>query len=245
MTEIDDNEVVEITSNLASAARALFRAGTVTDTLRSVVDLAVESIEGCDHAAIYDSVELSEAVPVASDQIGAQLSVIERRVGQGPCTDALASRSARFSREIAGDARWPDFAAAAAALEIRGVLALLLEGDGALGALGLYSRVPSAFDIEARAQAVIFVTIAGLAINAARAHEDDDRRLEELHQALSTRELIGQAQGILMERERITAAQAFDILRVASQHLNIKLREVARDLVETGEDPSARDRPLS
>jgi AmiR/NasT family two-component response regulator len=56
--------------------------------------------------------------------------------------------------------------------------------------------------------------------------------------ALGTRELIGQAQGILMEREHITSQQAFDILRRASQHLNIKLREVAQDLVDTGERPS-------
>jgi AmiR/NasT family two-component response regulator len=57
--------------------------------------------------------------------------------------------------------------------------------------------------------------------------------------ALGTREVIGQAQGILMERERITPGQAFDILRHASQHLNRKLRDVAQDLVDTGERPEA------
>ena len=67
----------------------------------------------------------------------------------------------------------------------------------------------------------------------AEAHEEEERRAENLRQALITRQLIGQAQGILMERERITAEQAFDILRRASQHLNTKLREVAQD---TGRD---------
>ena len=71
----------------------------------------------------------------------------------------------------------------------------------------------------------------------AEAHEEEERRAENLRQALITRQLIGQAQGILMERERITAEQAFDILRRASQHLNTKLREVAQELVETGERP--------
>jgi AmiR/NasT family two-component response regulator len=56
--------------------------------------------------------------------------------------------------------------------------------------------------------------------------------------ALGTRETIGQAEGILIERERITADQAFQVLRKASQHLNVKLREVARYVVETGEIPS-------
>jgi AmiR/NasT family two-component response regulator len=58
-----------------------------------------------------------------------------------------------------------------------------------------------------------------------------------LQAALSTREVIGQAQGILMERERISATQAFDVLRRASQHLNRKLRDVAQDLVDTGDEP--------
>ena len=63
-------------------------------------------------------------------------------------------------------------------------------------------------------------------------------RAGNLTDALRTRELIGQAQGILMERERITADQAFDVLRRASQHMNIKLREVAETLVDTGESPN-------
>ncbi len=66
---------------------------------------------------------------------------------------------------------------------------------------------------------------------------EPDQKVEQLRQALASRGTIGQAQGILMERERITAGQAFDILRTASQHLNIKLRDVAERLVDTGEDP--------
>ncbi len=63
-------------------------------------------------------------------------------------------------------------------------------------------------------------------------------RIDDLIAALGTQETIGQAEGILIERERITADQAFDVLRRASQHLNIKLREVAKYVVETGELPS-------
>jgi AmiR/NasT family two-component response regulator len=76
-----------------------------------------------------------------------------------------------------------------------------------------------------------------VAITAARSLEDEERHIDNLHTALSSREIIGQAQGILMERERITADQAFDILRRASQFLNVKLREVAQNLVDTGERP--------
>jgi AmiR/NasT family two-component response regulator len=79
--------------------------------------------------------------------------------------------------------------------------------------------------------------MAGLAFAAARSHEEEERKSAQLHSALATREMIGQAQGILMERERISPDQAFDILRRASQHLNLKLRDVAQALVDTGDRP--------
>ena len=85
--------------------------------------------------------------------------------------------------------------------------------------------------------------MAGLAVSVAHSHEDEERRADNLNAALATREVIGQAQGILMERERISAAQAFDILRRASQHLNRKLRDVAQDLVDTGERPETGQPP--
>jgi AmiR/NasT family two-component response regulator len=78
----------------------------------------------------------------------------------------------------------------------------------------------------------------------AHSHEDEERRADTLQTALNTRETIGEALGILMERERISADQAFDILRRASQHLNIKLREVAQDLVDTGKDPDTGQMPV-
>jgi AmiR/NasT family two-component response regulator len=88
-----------------------------------------------------------------------------------------------------------------------------------------------------RARAILLASLASFALSAARSQEDSVRLADDLHAALATREVIGQAQGILMERERVTASQAFDILRRASQHLNRKLRDVAQDLVDTGEAP--------
>lgn len=80
--------------------------------------------------------------------------------------------------------------------------------------------------------------MARQALDSAEERAADGKRAANLNEALRTRELIGQAQGILMERERITADQAFDVLRRASQKVNIKLRTVAETLVETGEAPA-------
>jgi AmiR/NasT family two-component response regulator len=104
---------------------------------------------------------------------------------------------------------------------------LPLFADGTLGALNLYARYPHAFGVLDRARGLMLAALAALALTSAQTHEDDERRKANLHTARATREVIGQAQGILIEREHITADQAFDILRRASQHLNLKLREVA------------------
>jgi AmiR/NasT family two-component response regulator len=142
-----------------------------------------------------------------------------------------------YADDLDNDLRWPRFAPQASAAGMRSMLALPLTAYGLHGALNLYARYPAAFGVVDRAKATILASLAGLALSAAHSHEDEERRADSLHVALSTRETIGEALGILMERERITADQAFDILRRASLHLNIKLQEVAQNLVDTGEKP--------
>ena len=113
----------------------------------------------------------------------------------------------------------------------------LFAGSETLGALQLYARLPAAFNATDRAQGLIFAAHAGIALGVARAQATERGRTDHLQTALVSREIIGQAQGILMERERITAEQAFDLLRRSSQHLNRRLRDVAQELVDTGTVP--------
>ena len=108
--------------------------------------------------------------------------------------------------------------------------------------LNLYAPLPAAFGATDRAQASLFAVLAHIALATAQERTDNIERADNLVIALRTRELIGQAQGILIERERITADQAFDVLRRASQHMNIKLRTVAETLIETGETPDTGPR---
>ena len=127
---------------------------------------------------------------------------------------------------------------------MRSLLALPLATGDVTGALNLYARYPQAFGVVDRARAQLLAALAAGAFALAQNHENEDRRAANFQAGLATREMIGQAQGILMERERISADQAFDVLRRASQHLNLKLREVAQTLIETGERPdTGPDRP--
>jgi GAF domain-containing protein len=224
-------------ANFARTARALFLAGGVEATLRAVVNLAVATIEGCDFAGVFVLEKGRVTTPVGTGTLVGTIDGLQLRAQEGPCLDVIAREAASYAEDLAQDPRWPNFGPEAAAAGVRSLLALRLTADGTLGALNLYASYPSAFGPVDQAKGLLLARLGGVALSLARAHEEEERLADNLHQALSTRELVGQAQGILMEREHITAAQAFDILRRASQHLNVKLREVAQDLVDTGESP--------
>jgi hypothetical protein len=227
----------ELITNFTRMGQGLSLAGEVELMLQAVVDLAVATIEGCDFAGLSVLKMGRVTTTVHTAAVVAELDALQLSAHQGPCLDCMAQGTAFYAEDLAGDPRWPDFGPEAAAAGVRSLLALSLSGDGTVGALNLYARYPLAFGAVDRARGLVLAGLAGLALSVAQAHEEEVRRAENLRQALVTRELIGQAQGILMERERITAEQAFDILRRASQHLNTKLRGVAQDLVETGERP--------
>ena len=236
-TFAEEDPAEALIATFTRTAQALFSAGGVEATLQAVVDLAVATLEGCDYAGIFVSRSRGVATAVRTDELVGNADALQIEAGEGPCLDAIAQGAPCYAEDLADDPRWPRFGPAAAAAGIRCLLALHLSDDGTFGALGLYARYPSAFGAVDRAKGLILAGLAGLALVLARTHDRNAVREENLHQALATRALIGQAQGILMERERVTAEQAFSILRQASQHLNIKLREVAQSLVDTGERP--------
>lgn len=226
-----------LNDDFSHTARALFAAGSREQTLAQVVALAIATIEGCDYAGIFlvDGVEVT--TPVRSHPLVGEVDALQHHHGEGPCLDAMSRGVTFYAEDLAGDARWPHFGPEATSVGVRSVLALPLYADETFGALNLYAAYPSAFGVLDRARGQLLAALAALALSSARSHEDEERRSANLHTALDTREVIGQAQGILMERERISADKAFDILRRASQHLNVKLREVAQKLVDTGERP--------
>ena len=212
----------------------MFESGSVSDTLVQVAKIAMATIEGCDFAGVL----LTERVALASvSQTGPNVDLMDSlqlHNGEGLCLDPKSHQAIFDAVDPECDALWPNHAPFASSAGMHNVLAVPL---GESGILSLYARYPARFDAADRVKGTLLASLAGIALSAARAREDENRRAHNLNLALGTREIIGQAEGILMERERITGDQAFDILRRASQNLNIKLREVAQFLVETGESP--------
>ncbi|MGH8998687.1 MAG: GAF and ANTAR domain-containing protein [Acidimicrobiia bacterium] len=235
----------ELTEGFVQITRLLASTAGVTDTLRRIVDLAVATVDGCDMAGISLLEGAEVTSPAQSDPVVAEVDAAQHETREGPCLDAIAKRACVYAEDLERDPRWPVFGPRAAASGLRSLLSCPLLGDGTLGALNLYSRFPDAFGATARGVAMLFGAQAGVALVGAQTRAGEAQRAEHLETALASREVIGQAQGILMERERITSDAAFDLLRQASNHLNEKLRDVAGRLVETGEWPPGSAAPPS
>jgi transcriptional regulator with GAF, ATPase, and Fis domain len=221
----------------AEIARSLLAQGDVQHTLQKICDLAVETIDGCDHAGISFLKGKKVETPAATDDVPRKVDAIQYEVGEGPCLDAIRDHEVFETGDLGQERRWPHFAARAQ--RETGITSMLcfrlfVAGD-TLGALNLQSKTADAFGEESRTVGLVFAAHAAVALSTA-IHG------EQMEEALRSRDLIGQAKGILMAREGITADQAFDMLRRASQRLNVKLRDVAGSIVHP---PSAPPRSTS
>lgn len=146
---------------------------------------------------------------------------LQRTLDEGPCLDAMEGVGVYVAGDVAHDERWPHWGRSAAELGIRSAMSIRLETkERRYGSLNLYADAVDAFDDDDLAVASIFARHASIAL--ATAHNE-----EGLHVAIDARKLIGQAQGILMERFDIEADAAFAVLRRYSQNHHSKLRDVA------------------
>lgn len=227
----------QVAEQLAEIARILLSPGTVAETLQRIVLLSVDSIEHCDAAGLCAQ-DHDLAGVISSSATIESLDRLQTTLGEGPCVDTLGGLDSVYVPDLADSPSWPQFAPLAAETGMRSALAYRLrDGARTYGALQFYAQLPGAFNATDRAQGLIFAAHAGMALAVAREAASLQGRTDHLQTALISREIIGQAQGILMERERITAEQAFELLRRSSQHLNLKLRDVAQELVDTGTVP--------
>lgn len=165
----------------------------------------------------------------ASGELPVKIDALQSEMGQGPCLEAAYDERVVRVPDMSTDKRWPGFAQAAYNLGARSMLSiqLFVEGDK-LGALNLYGQDVDVFDDESEQIALLVAAHAAIAFS-------DAKEIAQLTQALDTRDLIGQAKGILMERFKITPQQAFLVLTKASSDSNIKLRDVAEHLASSGE----------
>lgn len=226
----------EFAKQLAVMARDLLAQETVQDTLDRIVAHAVELVDGCEAAGVLTLSGKQLHTPAATSDVVRASDRMQSEVSEGPCFDA-----ARKPQEIYRIAdmtttveRWPRYAPRARELGIGSMMGFLLyTDDDNLGALDLYSSRPNAFTERSEHVGWLLASHAAVAFSSARTHA-------QLEAAMGARHDIGTAIGMVMERYEVDREQAFAVLRKSSQDLNVKLRDVARTVTETGEIPGAR-----
>jgi GAF domain-containing protein len=159
-------------------------------------------------------------------------------LGQGPCHEAYRTGQVVAVSYLELEERWPDYRKVALDHGLRSVAGIPMPvSEVRIGALNLYRCRNHEWGREELETAQILADMASGYILHANRLDDERSRAEGLTQALQSRDVIGQAKGILMSRYRLSAEAAFELLRRVSQDRNIKLRELAAQVVETGSLP--------
>ncbi|HEV3401289.1 MAG TPA: ANTAR domain-containing protein [Acidimicrobiales bacterium] len=221
-------EVVQVAETFAKVARTLAEGhDDLQSALDQIVRLAVENLDACEFAGISLVEKGKITSPASSNAAPRKVDEIQSVTGEGPCIDAIKEREIFQTGDLRNEKRWSQFSRRAH--EETGICSILsvrlfIEED-TMGALNLYATAPDAFDDSDVALASVFAVHASVAMSAAR-------REETLEQKARSRDLIGRAKGILMARSGVSDDEAFEMLKKASQRMNVKLRDLAQRVAE-------------
>lgn len=222
------------TTHFATLAREMGAAGADEDRLMLAVRAAVDLVDGCQHAGITINRDGECLTLAATGDVLAAVNAWQNELAEGPCHAPDRTEEVVVVHDLARDDQWSRWSRRVHDEHgLRSTISLMIFSTrGTYGTLSLYADRPGAFDGDdlATAQA-----IAGhLAVSLAASRE-----IEGLQLALSSRTVIGQAEGIIMERLGVDADQALSYLKRISSHTNRKLVDVAMRLVETRELPDS------
>lgn len=222
----------DLAVQMGGLARSLHTEEGQEAVLAHMVRAAIDLIPGAEEASISVVIGRAKVESHApSSDLPRQIDALQEEVRQGPCMDSAFDEVTVLVPDLRKEDRWPEFSRGAIRLGVASMLSfqLWVEGDN-LGALNLMSRTPEAFDEESEHIGLLVAAHAAMAFS-------DTQKMDQLQDALTSRDLIGQAKGILMERYKIKAQQAFIVLTRASTTTNLKLSKVAEHLAATGEFP--------
>lgn len=205
-------------------------------TARTIVRSAAELVEEAHEVSLTVATAGGRHLTLASTgDAAAAADALQYELGEGPCLEVAERASWFHSGDLTSDGRWPRWGPGAGRLGFSSVLAVRLaaQDEGADGALNFYSADVRAFgDPETVDLAQVYAAHAANALSSAQL-------VSGLQTALTSRHTIGLAQGILMERYHLDQHRSFELLRRTSSVHNVKLREVAAGVVETGALPPA------
>lgn len=198
----------------------------IEETLAAVTAAAVEYIDGVDYADVMLVREQSFESWAPTAPLVTELDAVQLRFDEGPCLHSARTDTVVHCPDLGDDARWPRFAAAAVDAGVRRMMSFpLYRNRHGGGALNLMGRGTAAVDREGQAIAATLATHAAIALIAAE-------RLYQFETALASRDLIGQAKGIVMERFHLDADAAFTLITRLSQETNTPVKTLAGRIAE-------------
>ena len=206
----------------------------VDSSLRLVVALAQATIDGADGVSVSLRRHGQLATVAISDRTVSDMDASQYATGQAPCIDASIEGRRFLAESLADEDRWPAFTPRARSLGINSILSSpLLVSDRPVGSINMYSRFSGAFVAQDQQLAWLFADEASLMLTHAGLDLDDRQRSARFQDALLTRQVIAQAQGVLMEREGVSEDRAYTELRIHSQRTGQPLHRRAQDLIDT------------
>ena len=197
-------------------------------TLQAITSATVDTLATVDYVSISLTRDDGQIVTLApTAPLAADADALQYQLGEGPCLEAALEEPVVLSENLASDTRWPSYgpAAARAGLGSQVAFQFLAQHGHVRGALNLYSEQAGALDAPTMQIGALFATQVAITLGWVR-HEED------VQAALFTREQIGMAIGILMERYTLSREGAFNFLVRTSQTGNVKLRDVAAAIID-------------
>lgn len=204
------------------------------DTLQRIAETAVGLIASCEVAGVCVLRHGAHDSCAHTHSVVQDLDDLQRELGEGPSVSTLHTRDVVYVPDLTELDPWPSWGPAVVERAgMRSYLGYRLFTDAAsIGTLNLYCAEPDAFSEQDRLDAMVLAAHAAVALSSTVRHE-------QMHTAMTSRQLIGEATGILRARFDLTSEQAFGVLkRISSQH-NVKLFSIAEHVVETGALPEA------
>lgn len=223
----------DLDAALHQMASVILGEETVDAIMQLLVALAAAHIPGTAGASVSVIRTAGYATTNASSTEVHDIDVRQYDTGQGPCVAAMRE-GVRYNVALSAERqRWPEFCTVAEASGMRWMLSTPLAiRDRTMGALNLYSRSDGGYGAAEVAAAQTFADHASVVLANAMAYTTAEMANHQLQEALASRSVIGQAQGLIMAARGCPPEEAFDVLREVSQRTHRKLRDVAQDVVD-------------
>ena len=223
----------ELAAVYARMSGVLLSEETVSTALQLVTALALETVPGSVGSGVTLIDERGRRTSAAStDPVVEQADALQYELDEGPCLSAWAQRAVVRIDDTLAEHRWARWCRAVQPLGLRSALSTpMVAGNVALGAIKVYAPEPDAYDARSEHVLTMFAAQAAILLSNMQTHERAQQLSDGLKDALNSRDVIGQAKGILMGQDGIDADAAFAMLAAVSQRENRKLRDVAEDLV--------------